>query len=133
MLAYMQSQVVQHQLNVSLDPICIGILCAKTKCQKIPRTLSKMYNIRPRPYKIKTSLILSSLNLVVQPAHTLTNISCNTTNLYNMLDNGGSNMKELPQHSFTTVESEASTPPTPPLAWSTEIPLPTSKHVNRQE
>ena len=27
--------------------------------------------------------------------------------------------KELPQHSFTLVVSEASTPPAPPLAWST--------------
>ena len=41
--------------------------------------------------------------------------------------------KELPQHSFTVVVSEASTPTTPPLAWSTELPLPTSKHVSRQE
>ena len=50
-------------------------------------TLSKMlFYISPRPYKIKTSHILSNqtnLNLVVQPAHTLTKIyatrpSCTT-------------------------------------------------------
>ena len=44
---------------------------------------------------------------------------------------GGIIRKELPQHSFTIVE--ASTPPTPSIAWSTEYPLPTSKHASRQE
>ena len=34
---------------------------------------------------------------------------------------------------FSPVVSEASTPPTPPLAWSTELPLPTSKHESGQE
>ena len=38
-------------------------------------------------------------------------------------------MKELPQHSLTIVVSEASTPPTPPLAFPTEFPLPTSKYL----
>ena len=38
-------------------------------------------------------------------------------------NHGGIIRKELPQHSFTIVVSEASTPPTPPLAWSTELPL----------
>ena len=45
-------------------------------------------------------------------------------------DHGSIIRKEMPQHSFTIVVSEASTPPTPPLAWSTELPLPTSKHVS---
>ena len=44
---------------------------------------------------------------------------------------GGIIRKELPQHSFTIVVNEASTPPTPPLAWPTEIPIPTSNHVSR--
>ena len=34
---------------------------------------------------------------------------------------------------FTIVASEASTPPSRPLyTWSTELPLPMSKHVSRQ-
>ena len=35
------------------------------------------------------------------------------------LYHGGIIRKELPLHSFTMVVSEASTPPTPPQAWST--------------
>ena len=31
------------------------------------------------------------------------------------------------------VVSEANTPPTSPLEWSTELPLPTSKHVSREK
>ena len=46
---------------------------------------------------------------------------------------GGIIRKELPQHSFTIAVSEASTPPTPPLVWSTELSIPTSKHASRQE
>ena len=48
-------------------------------------------------------------------------------------NHGGIIWKELPQLSFTIAVNEASTPPAPPLAWLTELPLPTSKHVNRQE
>ena len=32
---------------------------------------------------------------------------------------------QQPQHSFTIVVSEASTPATPPIVWSTELLLPT--------
>ena len=46
---------------------------------------------------------------------------------------GGIIRKELPQYSFTTVVNEASAPPTPPLAWSTEVSVPMLKHVSRQE
>ena len=38
---------------------------------------------------------------------------------------------ELPQHSYSIVVSGASTPPSPPLAWLTELPLPTSKHLSK--
>ena len=46
-------------------------------------------------------------------------------------DNGVIIRKELPHHSFTIVVTQSSTPPTPPLAGSTELPLPTSKHEGR--
>ena len=36
-------------------------------------------------------------------------------------------------HNTFAIRSEVRTPPTPPLAWSTEPPLPTSKHVNTYE
>ena len=52
---------------------------------------------------------------------------------YEGVYHGGTIKKELHQHSFTLIVSEASTPPTPSQAWSTELPLPTSKHVSRQE
>ena len=38
--------------------------------------------------------------------------------------------KELPQHSFTIVVSEASTPPTPPQAWSTRA---STSHLKTRE
>ena len=53
--------------------------------------------------------------------------------LHNNASHGGVIRKELPEHFFTIVVSEASTPPSPPLAWSTELPLPTPKHESRQE
>ena len=52
---------------------------------------------------------------------------------YHGLCHGGFTRKKLPKHSFTIVVNEASTPPTSTLAWSTELPPPTLKHVNRQE
>ena len=48
------------------------------------------------------------------------------------LCHGGIIRKELPQHFFIIVVSEANTPPTPPLAWSTELPLPL-KYVSSKE
>ena len=45
---------------------------------------------------------------------------------------GGINYEGAAATLLTIVVSEASTPPTPPLAFPTELPLPTSKYVSRQ-